>query len=112
MEQIVSELYACTYVCMYVGYSYVCKVTIHNYFLLDSNDYEEVFISLVFNASSNNTQCLNVIILDDEIFELQEGFSLMLEPSLPSIRIGSNASVFILDNESNLSHIRTPFCFL
>ena len=64
-------------------------------------DYASVGITVSFGTGMENTQCFNITILDDTVFESQEGFFLALLPIDDFIAAGiTRSSVFIIDNES------------
>ena len=62
-------------------------------------DYIEVFKVLTFGEGSSVHQCFNMTVVDDTVFEEEEGFFLVVIPE-EGKNVSINASVFILDNDS------------
>ena len=60
---------------------------------------------MIINGAANNTAtCVNInnLVIDDDIVEYTEYFSVDLVYSFPPVKVGepSNATVLILDNDS------------
>ena len=72
---------------------------------MDGSDYVgQSNMGLTFNATTRNIE-VEVELIDDSVYETEEGFSgtLALVSDSPRVTIGPNAHVTIMDDESKMS---------
>ena len=74
----------------------------HLYFVaLSGLDYATLSSNETFVRGSQNgtTLCVEVYIFDDEVFESNETFTLEMTALDPSVRLGSNAIITLINND-------------
>ena len=75
-----------------------------NIVALNGSDYFTLSLNVtIVKGSPNGTfYCVGIDILDDEAFEITETFTLELSTLDPSVRVGSNTRINIIDNDGKV----------